>query len=93
VNKDKTEHILIQVSYLSVEQQKKGQEVLDRTITTNDSIPMDHFIAMQENGQINAIYLIMTPNKFVRVDRTAKAADNDHLIALAKEVAQIITDK
>lgn len=89
-NKAKLEHILVQVSFLSAENQKKGQEVLDRTITTNTTIPMEHFIAMQENGQINAIYLVMAPNKFVRIDRTANTADNDQLVALAKQVAQII---
>ena len=92
-NKAKLEHVLIQVSYLSSENQKKGQKALGRTITTNDAIPMEHFITLQENGLINAIYLVMTPNKFVRVDRTANAADNDQLVSLAKQVALIITGK
>jgi hypothetical protein len=92
-NKDKTEHILIQVSYLSAENQKKGHEALGRTITTNSEIPIENFIALQEDGQINAIYLAMAPNKFVRIDRTANAASEDQLIILAKEVAKIITTK
>jgi hypothetical protein len=92
-NKAKLEHILIQVSFLSAESQKKGQTVLDRTISTDNTIPMENFIATQENGQINAIYLVMAPNKFVRVDRTANTADNDQLITLAKAVALIITGK
>jgi hypothetical protein len=92
-NKAKLEHILIQVSYLSAENQKKGQQALGRTIVTNGAIPIEHFIAMQENDLINAIYLVMTPNKFVRVDRTENAASNDQLIALAKQVALIIIGK
>lgn len=92
-NKAKLEHILIQVSNLSAENQKKGQQTLDRRITTDDSIPMEHFIAVQENGLINAIYLVMTPDKFVRVDRTAYTADNEHLVNLAIIVAKIITNR
>jgi hypothetical protein len=89
-NKDRYEHILIQVSYLSAENQKKGQEMMDRSITTDSTIPMENFLAIQEDGQINAIYLVMTPQKYVRVDRTSNTADNDQLISLARQVAAII---
>jgi len=90
-NKEKNEHILVQVSYLSAENQKKGQEMMDRSITTDSTIPMENFLAIQEDGQINAIYLIMTSQKYVRVDRTSNTADNDQLISLARQVAGIIT--
>jgi hypothetical protein len=92
-NKEKLEYVLVQVSYLSTENQKIGQETLGRTITTNNAIPMENFIAMQDDGQINAIYLIMAPNKFVRVDRTSNTANDDQLVSLAKKVALIITGK
>jgi hypothetical protein len=92
-NKAKLEHVLVQVSYLSVDNQKKGQEALGRTITTNNAIPMENFIALQENSQINAIYLIMTPGKYVRIDRTSNTADNEQLISLAKQIAIIINGK
>lgn len=87
---DKNEFVLIQVSYLPAENQKKGQEMMGRIITGSQSIPMEHFIAMQEDEQINAIYLVMTPEKFVRVDRTSKNVDNDQLLNLATQVAIII---
>lgn len=89
-NKAKLEHILIKVTYLSVENQKKGQEMMERTLETSDKIPMEHFIARQDDGEINAIYLVMTENKYVRVDRTPNTADNDELIELARQVAMII---
>ncbi len=92
-NTDKYEHVLIQVSYLSVENQKKGQEMMDRAITTNESISMEHFIALQDDEQINAIYLVMTPEKFVRIDRTRDTADNEQLLNLAEKVAKIILGK
>ncbi len=90
-DKTKQEHILIQVSYLSAENQKQGQQTLGRTITTDASIPMENFIATQENGQINAVYLVMADNKFVRVDRTANTIDNDRLLDLARQITPIIT--
>lgn len=91
-NKAKLENALIVVGYLSVENQKKGQEFLGRKLTTNDKIPMEHFIALQEDGvTINAIYLVMAPQKFVRVDRTStNVATNDQMIDLASKVSDII---
>ncbi len=87
---EKYEHVLIQVSYLSVENQKSGQEMMERRITSDESIPMENFLAIQEDGLINAIYLVMSPEKFVRVDRTANTADEEQLLELAKQVAEII---
>lgn len=91
-NKANIENIIINVAYMKAENQKKGQQALGRTITTNSKIPMDHFIAVQEDGTtINAIYLVMAPEKFVRVDRSSlKVANNDQMIELASKVANII---
>ncbi|HXK52542.1 hypothetical protein H6802_00240 [Candidatus Nomurabacteria bacterium] len=89
-NKARYEHILVQVSYLSADTQKEGHKIAGRSIETDSSIPMEHFIAMQDDGNINAIYLVMTPNKFVRVDRTPNTADNEQLKELARKVAIII---
>ena len=90
---DTNEYVLVKVVYTSADDQKKGQQALDRTITTNPKIPIDHFIAMQSDGNINAIYLVMAPEKFVRIDRTGSAATGDQLIALASKVANIILYK
>ncbi len=89
-NIDNYEYVLVQVSYLLVENQKSGQEMMDRTIVIDESIPMEHFIALQDDEQINAIYLVMTPEKFVRIDRTRETADNEQLLNLAKKVAKIV---
>lgn len=91
-NKANFENIIINVSFTAAENQKKGQQALGRSITTNPKIPMDHFIAVQEDGTtINGIYLVMAPQKFVRVDRSSlKVADNDQMIDLASKVADII---
>jgi len=93
INKADSEYVLVKVVYMSGENQKKGQEVLGRTIITNPKIGMDHFVAMQEDGNINAIYLLMAPEKFVRIDRTKSAATNEQLVDLASKVTDIISYK
>lgn len=90
VNKDDNTFISINVSYLNVDNQKKGQQLLERTITTDNRIGMEHFIAMQEDGNINGIYLVMAESKFVRVDRTPDTVDNEGLIRLASGLVDII---
>lgn len=61
----------IALTYLSAENQKKGHEVLGRTVKTDSKINIDHFISFQENGLINGIYLILGPNKFISLNRSS----------------------
>lgn len=89
-NRKKEEYALVSVVYLNAEKQKNGQKTLGRSITTSGKIGMEHFIALQENGMINAIYLVMAPEKYVRIDRSSKdVATNDQLSDLAAKVADI----
>jgi len=89
-NRKNEEYILVSVVYLNAEKQKKGQMILGRSVTTSGKIGMEHFIALQENGMINAIYLVMAPEKYVRIDRSSKdVATNDQLTDLAAKVADI----
>lgn len=89
-NRKKEEYALISVVYMNAERQKKGQKILGRTITKSGKIGMDHFIALQEDGTINAIYLVMAPEKYIRIDRSSKnVANNDQLTNLASKVAEI----
>ena len=89
-NRKKEEYALVSVVYLNAEKQKKGQKILGRSVTTSGNIGMEHFIALQENGMINAIYLVMAPEKYVRIDRSSKdVATNDKLTDLAAKVADI----
>ena len=89
-NRKKEEYALVSVVYMNAENQKKGQKILGRSITTSGKIGMEHFIAMQENGMINAIYLVMAPGKFIRIDRSSKnVATNEQLIELAAKVADL----
>jgi hypothetical protein len=90
-DKVKDQTVLVQVSYLSVETQKKGLTDFGRTFAVNNDIPMENFITTDEKGKMESIFLIMTPNKFTSIDYTPGTTDEAHLIELAKEVAKIIT--
>jgi hypothetical protein len=82
----KDAYILLVLDYLNVADQKAGQQALGRTVTTNASIPMDNFVATQENGLINGICFIFGTDKFLRLDRTSTSAlsDADMLAAAVK---------
>ena len=81
----------IALSYLSVENQKKGHEALGRTVKTDPRIKMDHFISMQEDGLVNGIYLILGPNKFISLNRSSsKVMSEDEMMNFAIKVAEKI---
>jgi hypothetical protein len=81
----------IHAENLSVAVQKKGQMEMGRTITTNPKINMEHFIAVQPDGLINTIYLVINPNFFVTVDRSSgKAATEAEIVELAVKVVERI---
>lgn len=88
---DDKNFVSLTLNNLSVENQKKGAELMDRKIETREEIKMEHFVTVQEDGNINAIYLILGPNKFIRVDRSSgKFIDNEGLVLLASKVAEKI---
>lgn len=85
---EKKNFVAIVVNYLEFENQKKGQEALGRKMLEEGIIPMENFVAIQEDGNINAIYLVMAPEKFVRVDRSSgDSIDNPTLLSLAVKLA------
>ena len=76
---------------LNVAKQKQGLEFLDRILKTDPRIRMDHFIAWQQNDQINNIYLVLGTDEYISVSRSStKAIDNEKNILLAVAVAQRI---
>ena len=91
VNKTKDLAVLVQVSFLSVDTQKKGLAERDITIAVNNDIPMENFISRTANGVMDSIFLVMAPNKFTSLDSTSGTTDDAHMIELAKEVTKIIT--
>ena len=86
-------YILLTLDYLNVVRQKAGQQVLGRTVTTNASIPMDNFVATQENGVINSIYFVLGTDKFLSLDRTSTSALSDaDMLALAVKLGTKMKD-
>ncbi len=89
----KDAYILLVLDFLSVANQKAGQQTLGRTVTTNASIPMDNFVATQENGVINDIYFVFGPEKFLRLGRTSTSALSDvDMLALAVKLGSKMKD-
>ena len=64
----------IAVEFLSVENQKKGNVAMDRTVTPDARIPMENFVVTQEDGLINQIYLVLGPQKFISINRSSADA-------------------
>lgn len=76
---------------LPVENQKKGHEFLDHKIETNPKIGMEHFVAVQEDGLINEIYLVLGESSFVSISRSSgKVLSEEEIINLAVKVAEVL---
>lgn len=89
-----TQAVIINNDFLNVEKQKKGHEFLDRKITTNPKIPMEHFLVIQENGLINEIYLVLGPDNYVSINRTSsKTLTEEEVVSFAQKLAGVITGK
>ena len=72
---------------LNVAKQRTGLVFLDRVLKTDPRIGMDHFIAWQQNDQINNIYLVLGTDEYLTVSRSStKAMDNEKNILLAVAV-------
>lgn len=85
------EFVSLNYENLSVENQKQGQEYLGRKIETNDKIKMENFLAVQEDGLINSIYLVIDPDHFVSVDRSSgKVLSEEEVVNFAVKVAEML---
>ncbi|MFA6272059.1 MAG: hypothetical protein WC693_03025 [Patescibacteria group bacterium] len=88
-----TTNILLGLSYLSIDDQVKGHELMDRVASPDSSIPIDNYVIKQENGLINEVYLVLNPNKFISINRSsAKALSEDDVLLLAQKLGQKIKD-
>jgi hypothetical protein len=62
-------------------------------VTTNASIPMDNFVATQENGVINSISFVLGTDKFLSLDRTSTSVISDaDMLALAVKLGTKMKD-
>jgi len=85
------DYVMLVMDYLSVENQKKGREFIGHKIMVDNRIPMENFYAVQDNGLINTIYLILNPNKFISIERaSAQVLPGDEVLQFAARLANEI---
>jgi hypothetical protein len=88
---DDQNYVMLVLDYLSIDNQKKGQEALGRTTASIPSIPMRNLVAYQEDNNINTIYLILSDNKFISLQRSSNInLTKDELISFAANLAENI---
>ncbi|MFA5777071.1 MAG: hypothetical protein WC906_01370 [Parcubacteria group bacterium] len=88
---DEKEYVMLNLEYLSIENQKKGNEAMDRKVEKSSQIPMDNLVVYEENSAINAVYLILNPEKFLSIRPSSLAAKKmmnlvDFASNMAKEI-------
>jgi hypothetical protein len=85
---DEKEYVTLNLEYLSIENQKKGNEAMDRKMEKNTAISMENYVSIQEDGAINAIYFVLSPNKFLSFRPSSKKAiENEKIIDFAANIA------
>ncbi|MFA5188625.1 MAG: hypothetical protein WC460_04660 [Patescibacteria group bacterium] len=90
---DDKNYVMLVMDYLSVADQKKGREFIGHKIMVDNRIPMENFYAVQENGLINTVYLVLGPNKFISIERTsAQVLPGDEVLQFAARLAKEIKD-
>jgi hypothetical protein len=90
---DDQEYVMLVMEYLSIENQKKGHESMDRTTTFESVIPMRNLVVYQDDGLINSIYLVLSDNKFISIKRSSKSnLSKEELITFATNIAKEIKD-
>jgi hypothetical protein len=90
-NRPGGDYVSLNYENLNVEDQKQGLEYLDRKLETNDKIKMEHFLAIQEDGLINTIDLVLDPDHFVSVNRSSgKVLSEEEVVNFAAKVAEIL---
>jgi hypothetical protein len=90
---DDKEYVMLVLDYLKAENQKIGQEAMGRKVEKKSDIPMDNWVVTQEDGEINNIYFILGPEKFLSLQRSSKAAlTNDKILDFSKKLGAAIKE-
>jgi hypothetical protein len=88
---DDKEYVMLVMEYLTIANQKKGNEEMGRTTVEDPKIPMRNMVVYQEDGQINTIYLVLSDDKFISLKRSSVSAfSSDELINFAANIGQAI---
>lgn len=90
---DKDNYVMLVFEYLSIENQKKGQEMMGRKTEESERIPMRNLVVTQEDGAINTIYLVLGDEKFISIKRSEGVGlTNEELLNFASKIASEIKD-
>jgi len=87
--------IFMMVENLSVENQKKGLEMLGATYKSEPRIKMENMATYRTNGSLRDIRLIINPNRYVRIETNSgkSGISEEELIQFAIKVAEKIQGK
>jgi len=87
------DNLVLNLAYLPIENQRKGQEMMDRVVESEASIPMENLVVKQEDGLINSIYLVFSPNKFLSINRSnGKNISEEEILSFASNLGKAIGD-
>ena len=90
---DDKNYVMLVMDYLSVADQKKGREFIGHKIMVDNRIPMENFYAVQENGIINTVYLVLGSEKFISIERASpQVLPGDEVLQFAARLAKEIKD-
>ncbi|MFA5994536.1 MAG: hypothetical protein WC823_06285 [Parcubacteria group bacterium] len=88
---NKQDYVVLNLEYLSAENQRQGQEALGRQVTQNAKIPLANWVVTEKSGAVNAVYLILGPQKFISLRPSSMSVvDQISLIDVAAKIAQEI---
>jgi hypothetical protein len=88
---DDKEYFTLNLEYLSVENQKKGNEFAGRKTEKNAQIPIENLVVWQEDNLINVIYLVLNPNKFISIRPNSKeTVEKDEFLNFAAKLGEAI---
>lgn len=86
---DDKEYVMLVLDYLTIANQKIGQEAMGRTTKEEPRIPMRNMVVYQENGVVNTIYLVLGDEKFISIERSSGSnLSTEELINFASKIAE-----
>lgn len=88
-----TDYLSLHLTYLTVANQKTGHEALGRTVKFDERIPKENMVVIQEDGLINEIYLVLSPDKYLSIIRSSgKAMTEEEVMDFAIKLGEKIKD-
>ncbi len=85
------EYVMVNLEYLAIANQQKGNEAMGRRVEKDAKIPMDNLVVYQEDGAINVIYLVLGPQKFLSLRPSSKKTiPNNTFLAWAANIGDAI---